>query len=64
MPIRTVQKVVAYVVATERLLVFIHPRHPEVGSQVPAGTVEHNESPAAAVLREAREETGLRGFGQ
>jgi len=52
------------VVAAEQLLVFIHPRHPEVGLQVPAGTIERNESPAVAVLREAQEETGLSEFGQ
>ena len=32
---------------------------PEAGIQVPAGTVEADETPAAAALREAREETGL-----
>lgn len=53
-----VQKVVAYVTKGERLLVF---RHVDVdaGIQAPAGTLEAGESPAAGVLREAREETGI-----
>src|SRR5262245_41066280 len=34
-------------------------RHPHAGIQIPAGTVEAQESPEAAVLREAFEETGL-----
>jgi 8-oxo-dGTP pyrophosphatase MutT (NUDIX family) len=46
----------------ERLLVFSHPRAPAAGIQVPAGTVDAGESPEAAVLREAHEETGLAGL--
>ncbi len=42
-----------------RLLVFTHPRSPNPGIQVPAGTMRDGESPDDAVLREAREETGL-----
>lgn len=38
------------------ILVFQHPR---AGLQLPAGTVEAGESPEEAVVREAREETGL-----
>ena len=37
------------------LLVF---RHPNAGIHLPAGTVEANEAPAAAVVREVRKETG------
>jgi 8-oxo-dGTP pyrophosphatase MutT (NUDIX family) len=37
-------------------------RHPYAGIQIPAGTVEPGEDPSAAVLREAREETGLEGL--
>jgi len=33
--------------------------HPNAGIQIPAGTVEPGETPAQAVMREAREETGL-----
>jgi 8-oxo-dGTP diphosphatase len=46
----------------ERLLVFSHPNAPEAGIQVPAGTMRDDESPAAAALREAHEETGLEGL--
>lgn len=52
----------AYTTHGERLLVFTHPHAPEAGIQVPAGTVEEGEDPAEAVLREATEETGLRGL--
>jgi 8-oxo-dGTP pyrophosphatase MutT (NUDIX family) len=38
------------------LLVF---EHPSAGVQLPAGTVEPGEAPAAAVLREVAEETGV-----
>jgi 8-oxo-dGTP pyrophosphatase MutT (NUDIX family) len=38
-------------------------RHPFAGVQFPAGTVEPGEAPEAGGLREAREETGLAGFG-
>ena len=61
---RCVEKVVAYVVEKQRLLVFAHPMHPDAGLQVPAGTVESGETPTAAVLRELREETGLSEFGE
>jgi len=53
-------KVVAYITRGDKLLVFSHPRHPEAGIQAPAGTIEKDESPDEAVIREAREETGLR----
>jgi len=57
-----IRKVVAYITQGDQLLVFSHPHHPEAGIQVPAGTVEEGESPREAVLREAREETGLDGL--
>lgn len=53
------RKVVAYITWNDKLLVFSHPDFPEAGIQVPAGTIEPDESPDAAVLREAFEETGL-----
>jgi 8-oxo-dGTP pyrophosphatase MutT (NUDIX family) len=34
-------------------------KHPNAGIQIPAGTVEDNETPEEAVLREVSEETGL-----
>ena len=52
-------KVYAYITSGERLLVFTQPDAPHAGVQVPGGTVEPGEDPAAAVLREAEEETGL-----
>lgn len=52
----------AYITSRDRLLVFRHPLEPSAGIQVPAGTVEPDEEPDAAVLREAWEETGLAGL--
>ena len=49
----------AYITHGHRLLIFRHVDAPEAGLQVPAGTIEPGESPADAVMREAREETGL-----
>jgi 8-oxo-dGTP diphosphatase len=53
------RKVFAYITHQQNLLVFSHPHFPEAGIQVPAGTVERDEQPETAVLREAFEETGL-----
>jgi ADP-ribose pyrophosphatase YjhB (NUDIX family) len=53
------RKAFAYVTNRDRLLVFSHPNVPEAGTQVPAGTIEPHERPEDAVMREAREETGL-----
>jgi 8-oxo-dGTP pyrophosphatase MutT (NUDIX family) len=60
----TREKVLAYIVRDGRLLVFRHTdySYEEVGIQVPAGSIRPDETPEAAVLREAREETGLTGF--
>lgn len=55
-------KVLAYVTHGNRLLVFTHPESPEVGIQVPGGTVEPDEQLDVAALREAIEETGLKGL--
>lgn len=60
--ILTIPKVLAYVTHASRpgqILVFEQPDFPEAGLQVPAGTVEPDETPEAAVLRETAEETGL-----
>ncbi|MFG2394661.1 NUDIX domain-containing protein [Streptomyces lavendulae] len=60
----TKEKVLVYVVRDGRLLVFRHSdySYEEVGIQVPAGSIRPGETPEAAALREAREETGLAGF--
>ncbi|MCY0944089.1 MULTISPECIES: NUDIX hydrolase [Streptomyces] len=57
-------KVLCYVVRGGRLLVFRHTdySYEEVGIQVPAGSIRAGETPEAAALREAREETGLKDF--
>ena len=55
-------RVHAYITHGKRLLVFQHCDFPEAGVQVPAGTVKDNESPDVAVIREAKEETGLVGL--
>lgn len=53
------RKAFAYITCGHRLLVFRHRDDPDAGIQVPAGTIEIDELPEAAVLREAFEETGL-----
>lgn len=53
------RKALAYITHGDRMLVFRHPRHPEAGIQVPAGTIRDGESPEDGVMREAEEETGL-----
>jgi ADP-ribose pyrophosphatase YjhB (NUDIX family) len=53
------QKVFAYITHGQRLLLFRQPNAPEAGIQAPAGTHKLGEQPAAGVLREAYEETGL-----
>jgi 8-oxo-dGTP pyrophosphatase MutT (NUDIX family) len=57
---RIVEKVTAFITRPSDdghdLLLF---EHPNAGVQIPAGTVEESETPEAAVLREAIEETGL-----
>lgn len=58
---KRVQKVVAYVTRGDQLLVLRHRDFPEIGIEVPAGTVEPGEDLAEAVLREVEEETGLTG---
>ena len=59
---RTIPKAFAYVIRRGRLLVFRQPEALQLGLQVPAGTIDENETPEQAVLREAREETGLDGL--
>lgn len=59
---KKIKKVFAYIIHKNKLLVFKHPDHADAGIQVPAGTVEENESLENAVIREASEETGLNNF--
>jgi 8-oxo-dGTP pyrophosphatase MutT (NUDIX family) len=58
--VQVIEKVTAFVTRPSAegldLLLF---EHPYAGIQIPAGTVERGESPEAAALREAAEETGL-----
>ena len=56
---KRVGKVVAYITRGDRLLVFTHRDFPEVGVQVPAGTIDNPDDLEGEVLREATEETGL-----
>ena len=46
------RRVVGYVVRDGELMVFEHRDFPKAGTQVPAGTVEDDEEPAATVVRE------------
>src|SRR5690242_17078606 len=55
-----IEKVLAYILQNNKVLVFEHEDHPEAGIQVPAGTIQKNESPEAAVEREIQEETSLK----
>lgn len=59
----TLDKVTAFIVRRTRsapeLLLF---RHPYAGIQIPAGTVEPDEEPEQAALREAKEESGLKAL--
>ena len=56
------RKAFAYITRDERLLVLAHLDNPEVGLQVPSGTLHDGEEPAIGVVREAREETGFSGI--
>lgn len=62
MAMTTKRKAFAYIVHKDRIVLLYHPDHPDAGIQVPAGTMEDGETPEAAVLREAFEETGLAGL--
>ncbi|MBX9661179.1 MAG: NUDIX domain-containing protein [Nitrospiraceae bacterium] len=53
------RKAAVYVTSDRGLLVFSHACHPEVGLQVPSGTIGENEEPLAAAVRELEEETGI-----
>lgn len=53
-------KVILYIVAEGRLLMFRRPELAAQGLQVPGGTVKPGEAFEQAAMREATEETGLR----
>ncbi|MBP2111222.1 NUDIX hydrolase [Paenibacillus silagei] len=53
------RKVLAYITYNDKLLVFTHRDAPEAGVQVPAGTVEPDESVEDALYREIAEESGI-----
>jgi 8-oxo-dGTP pyrophosphatase MutT (NUDIX family) len=55
-------KAMAYITNRDRLLVFREPDFPEAGIQIPGGSIDPDESPDVAALREAFEETGLSGL--
>lgn len=59
MSLKEKHKVVVYVISREHVLAFYHSDYPEVGYQVPAGTVESGETPQQAAKRELFEEAGL-----
>lgn len=52
-----IEKVTCFVVNPQKQVAVF--QHPHAGIQIPAGTVEIDEPPQAAALREAEEETGL-----
>lgn len=56
------RKAFAYITHQNRLLVFEHADYPDAGIQVPAGSIEPDETPEQGVMREAFEETGLEGL--
>jgi putative (di)nucleoside polyphosphate hydrolase len=60
---RLVRKAYAYITReanhASAVLVFRHRDYPEAGIQVPRGTVDSDEDPAATVVREVCEECGL-----
>lgn len=56
-------RVYLYIVNSNELLVLKHTDFPELGLQIPGGTVEFYECPLQAATREATEETGLIDLG-
>ena len=56
------RKAFAYITHGDRLLMFRQPAAADAGIQVPSGSVQAGERPEDAVMREAREETGLAGL--
>ena len=63
---QSTQKVQCYITREHagslQVLVFEHVDYPNAGIQVPAGSIEPGETPEEAALREAWEESGVRGL--
>jgi 8-oxo-dGTP pyrophosphatase MutT (NUDIX family) len=60
---KVVRKAVAYVTRGRHVLFFRALELPELGAELPGGTLLDGEPSETGVLREAQEETGLRAFG-
>ncbi len=54
-----IQKVLAYILNTDRLLAYTHKNFQEVPLLVPGGTIKKGEDPLSALKREVWEESGL-----
>ena len=52
-------RVFLYITTGQDVLVLSHVDYPEIGAQIPGGTIEENETPEEAALREGFEETGI-----
>jgi 8-oxo-dGTP pyrophosphatase MutT (NUDIX family) len=61
--LRIVRKAVAYITRDGEVLFFRAREAPDLGAELPGGTLMAGEDPVAGVLREAREETGFTDFG-
>ncbi len=60
MTVPLIEKVTIFITrSTEHGVDLLLFEHPFAGIQIPAGTVEHGETPEQAALREAHEESGL-----
>jgi len=57
--LQIIHKAYVYLTCGNHLLVFSEPDHPEIGLQVPGGTIDPGESYLIGARREFFEETGL-----
>jgi len=53
-------RVFTYITRADEILLFDHVDHRHLAPQIPGGTIEVDENPASAAIREAMEETGLK----